>query len=207
MNQKLIPVFWLSLFLGVGALPMGAQEAFHGIVPFVTTKAEVEKKFGKRDRYGRYEFEEGTVSINYSEIECTKPAVNCSCFVPVGTVLQVEVSPSSEIRIVDLNLSPKEWESGAVKGHHAEDLKFFSNPKSGVTYYVQAGIIHQIVYDVGIDTCEKLVQKAGPGFNKDGLSLKTVPMVRCNSAILPKAGNGGHLRTYLRSQAHGYWAL
>lgn len=161
MRDKPVFIVCLIVSISVTALTVAGQNSFKGIVPMVTTKAEVEKKFGKRDEYGRYDFQEGMVRIHYRDSECDASGIKCLCLVAIGTVLEVSIWPSSELRIEDLRLDTKEWESGELK-EHVKGIIFYSNRKTGVTYYSQKGIVDQIIYGVSEETCKKLSKKANP---------------------------------------------
>ena len=161
MSKMFSRLFSLYLLVFYTATVVCAQDSFRSIVPFVTTRVEVEKKIGKPNEYGRYELDEGRVYILYRETECETLDNSCFCLVPIGTVLQVEVQPYFDVSIEDLKLDPKLWERVDVTGGHIPG-EVYTNHKTGVTYEVMNGRIAEIIYRVSKDTCKMLSERRSP---------------------------------------------
>ncbi len=163
------------------------QDNFTGIIPFVTTRAEVEKKIGKPTQNSRYEFDDGRVYVFYRETKCEDSTnKTCLCLAPLGTVLTVEIEPYEDIFVKNLNLDPNLWIIADARDH-VQGIENYSNPKSGVTYQVLDGKIRDITYRVSEETCKKLNEKLKP--NRSGPSGQDQRGQRrtCGSAILKSA--------------------
>jgi hypothetical protein len=158
MNKMARGVLSLVLFLLIGVPAAMAQDTFKGIVPFVTTKAEVEKMMaGRPVEHSRYEFDDGRASILYRESVCEKADTTCFCLAPVDTVLMVRFQPYSDIKIEDLKLDPKFWERVPVTGSHVPGVELYVNQESGVTYELHPkGIVNAIIFRESEETCQML---------------------------------------------------
>ena len=153
-------VFFSILFLIFASVfSVRAQDNFRGIIPLITTRAEVEKKFGMPNEYGSYEFEEGTVDLFYSENACLTTNKSCFCLIPIGTVMRVTLYPAKDIRIEDLKLDPKLFEKSDVVGGCVEGITVYINEKKGIDYYVRGGMVRHIDYTGSEETCEILKKK------------------------------------------------
>jgi hypothetical protein len=164
MKIRFFLILGLFIVLGFTAFTVEAQDNFRGLVPFMTTSAEVEKKLGKPDKYGRYDLDEGTVRIGYRQTVCEKTDKSCLCLAPVGTVVEVALYPYPEVNIADLKLDPKVWERAEVTSGHVPGLEVYMNHKTGVTYEVNMrnGSVRSITYGISQETCKKLSQKVDP---------------------------------------------
>jgi hypothetical protein len=159
MNRFISVSVWsLCLFLlfVFEFFSINAQDTFKGIVPFVTTQAEVENKLGKPNGYGRYQFEDRRVYVFFRENECEKSNITCLCLAPIGTVAIVEVELDYDLRVEDLKLDPAQWEHVAEKGGHVLGISVYTNPKTGVTYQVMDGLVRAITYRASEETCKEL---------------------------------------------------
>lgn len=149
--------FLLPLF---SVLTINAQDTFRGLIPFVTSRIEVEKKLGKPDEFGRYEFDEGTVRVLYRQTVCEKTDTSCLCLAPVNTVLQIVVQPDRELKLEDLKLDPNIWQRAEVRGGCVPGTEVYLNQKTGVTYEVIEGIVTEVRYNVTEEICKMLSQRA-----------------------------------------------
>jgi hypothetical protein len=165
MYRKALRVFSLFLFLFFLSFPADAQDlfplvssgdTFRDIIPYVTTRAEVEKKLGKPDKYGRYEFDEGRVTVLYRETVCDKSNTECLCLSPVGSVLLISVNLFYDLKIEDLKLDPKIWTKADVTGEHAAGGVVYNSAGKGITYDVINGLVTEITYRVSEKTCKML---------------------------------------------------
>jgi hypothetical protein len=74
-----------------------SAKAWRGITPLKSTRADVERLFGKPNELGRYEIENDRAYIFYSEGQCTGHYRNlaeetCECLVAKDTVLRIAVT-------------------------------------------------------------------------------------------------------------------
>lgn len=157
MNNHLVCQTIIGLFVVcLAALDISAQENFKGIIPMVTTKAEVEKILRKADEYGDYELEEGRVHVDYYDQECEKK-IECFCLVPLGRVRYVSVTLYYDLYLKDLNLDLQKYKE--TRSTHLPDVFTYSNSKTGVVYEVQSGKVSRISYYESEDTCNEIKQK------------------------------------------------
>lgn len=161
-------LLYLFLFLFFLSSITSAQEifplvsggdTFRGIVPYVTTRAEVEKKLGKPTVNGPYEFKDGRVYVHYRETVCEKSDTECLCLSPVDSVLMVTVRLYYDLKVEDLKLDALIWEKAPIINGHAEGVIAYSNDKTGVTYEVRNGLVDNITYRESEDTCKLLEKK------------------------------------------------
>jgi hypothetical protein len=158
MMKKLFYSVCLLPILAFAASLAEAQQTFRGIVPLVTTQSEVERKLGKPNDYGLYELEEGSIYINYCKTKCEVKIASCLCVVPIGTVLTIEIAPSTDRYIRDLKLDPNLWTKANVQGDHFSGMQVYVNEKAGMFYTVNStdGWIRNLTYDGSEETCRVL---------------------------------------------------
>lgn len=155
----------LRLFILFGSINFSVvaqnkiSDNFKGIIPFITTKDEVENKIGKPDKFGRYEFPEGRVYVFYREIVCDEGNNACRCLASLGTVLKVSIHLYNHIPIKSLKLSSKEFEKKKITGGHVSNEFAYINTKKGIVYEVQKGKVIEITYYESEKTCSMLKQK------------------------------------------------
>jgi hypothetical protein len=147
----------ISLFvICLAVFNVDAQENFKGIIPMVTTKAEVEKILGKPDKNGKYELDEGRVYIRYYEKQCERK-IECFCLAALGTVQYISVELYYDLYLKDLNLEPQKFKE--TRSEHLPDVYSYSNLKKGIVYEVQNGKVTHIYYYESEDTCNDIKQK------------------------------------------------
>jgi hypothetical protein len=110
----------------------GQTNAWNGLVPLRSTRADVEKLLGapKENFFGtfKYESKDGRVEVYYSTQKC-----DSAWNVPIGTVLRIMVYPNS---LQGKNL--KELKVDENKFSYTADDAFFqtwTNPEAGLQYY------------------------------------------------------------------------
>jgi hypothetical protein len=85
-------------------------KSWRGITPLKSTRADVERLFGKPNDRGRYEMENERAYIIYSEGPCIVGYQNlgkpkCECFVEEGTVLRIAVSLDSAVALPKMDMT------------------------------------------------------------------------------------------------------
>lgn len=190
MNNNLIYQIIIGLLVSFSVvLDVNAQENFKGIIPMITTKAEVEKILGKPNKYGDYELEEGRVHVDYYERECEKK-IGCFCLAPLGTVRYTSVELYYDLYLKDLNLDPQKFK----ESHDSHlDVFSYSNSKTGVVYEVQDGKVTHIYYNESEDTCSDIKQKFSKPNNQNNFNTQDnfkgiIPMVTTKSEVEKKLG-------------------
>lgn len=158
MKNWYLTIYRIAIVVCFSALTGFSQVGFLGIIPAVSTRDDVEKALGKANAYGSYKIEEGTIHISYRETRCEHSAVNCLCFVPIGTVLEIVFYPKVEMKIEDLKLDPKEWKKNQVQDH-AAGIEVYINSKTGVSHEVESsdGTLRNTTYSVPDEACRKLI--------------------------------------------------
>ena len=154
----MIRVLSILVSLGFAALSVSAQDGYRGIIPLITDRSEVERVLGRPDKNSPYELGEVRVSVFYRDPGCDKPATTCSCMVSADKVVLIVVKPHISITIADLNLDLKDWKIAEVKDH-LPGLLTYSNPKSGITYRVNDGIVTSIQYAPTAENCKKVKER------------------------------------------------
>ena len=89
------------LFAILAVLILGQDsmaKEWRGIIPLRSTRADVERLFGKPNEWGRYQFKDERASIEYSSGPCkgvyqALRKDNCKCLAPKDTVLSIYVEP------------------------------------------------------------------------------------------------------------------
>lgn len=147
----LFPLLILS-----GVASTAGQATFKGIVPFVTTRAEVEKMLGKPLGTTRYEFDDGRAYVLYRESICEKPNDSCFCLAAIDSVLMVTFQPYSDIKIEDLRLDPKIWRRVPLTREHVPGVELYVNEKLGITYEINGGFVNAIEFRESEETCQSL---------------------------------------------------
>ncbi len=96
---------------------------WRGIVPFQSTRTEVEKLLGKpppppsdgtriytpNKKRSIYFLDEGEIYIVYAEDDNFSVTEDCLDAVPAGTVLLIKITPKKELKLADLNLNLKKF--------------------------------------------------------------------------------------------------
>jgi hypothetical protein len=116
------------LLLVLTDLAYGQNNAWNSLTPLRSTRADVEKIFGKPKESKAYETPSGTFSVNYSDAKCDE-----GWNVSKDTVLSLSVSPKSEIgkSFEELKLDERKFLSSV-------DDAFFgswTNAEEGFQYY------------------------------------------------------------------------
>lgn len=163
-------VIYSSVFIA------NAQENFKGIIPMITTKADVEKILGKPNKYGDYELDEGRVHVDYYEQECDKK-IECFCLVPSGTVRFINIELYYDLYLKDLNLDPQKFKE--TRNSHTTGIFTYSNPKTGVVYSVYDGKVFQILYYESEDTCNAIKQKFLKPESQSNLQKQKNELIKC----------------------------
>ena len=114
-------------------LPIVAHgKGWRGIVPFRSTRADVERLLGPGTR-GHYQFDEERVHVNYAEGDCN-PVNGCFCYVPKDTVISIYVQLEVEMKFSKLNIDRKKYEKFVSRKDPTEAT--YSNDKEGIIYTV-----------------------------------------------------------------------
>lgn len=155
-NKFIYQLIFFGFLFCYAAIGVNAQETWRGIVPYVTTKEEVEKNLGKPTRGSFYELDEGRVLIKYVEIECAKK-IECHCLAPLGTVQFIDVNLYYDLYFKDLTLDLTAFERKLVSPDPIQET--YANWKIGIVYSVYEGKVSHIYYYESEATCKLLKEK------------------------------------------------
>ena len=117
--MKLIIKFITCICLAFCLAKISYAKDWRGIVPFQSTRADVEKLLGQppsppsdgtriytlNKTRSIYFLDEGEIYIVYAEDDNFTVTEDCLDAVPAGTVLMIQITPKKELKLTDLNLS------------------------------------------------------------------------------------------------------
>ena len=149
-------------------LPQTASSKdWRGIVPLKSTRAEVEKRFGKPDERGGYDLKDERVSFNYGEGPCrglylTLGEDNCKCLADDDAVMSISVEPTGTRKISDLKLDMKKFKRTAITPF--PQTFEYDNPEEGIVYTVdeEENEIQDITYYPTPADCQDIITKRAP---------------------------------------------
>ncbi len=150
MSKIVIINLTILVFCFLSVLEVNAQENYKGIIPMITTKAEVEKMLGKPNKLGFYEFDEENVTIRYYESLC-KDKNDCFCNGQIDTVQVINVIPFN-LNFVDLNLDLKDYEK--TLSSSGPKRVSYSNFEKGLVYTICEERVCSIDYFASEETCK-----------------------------------------------------
>lgn len=136
--KNLIPLSILLLMLVVN---IRAKE-WRGIVPLHSTRADVVKILGLHSLSGdRYELENETVSILYSDGPCRTGGWN----VPKDTVIDITIEPDDDITLSDLHLDLSKYTK--KRDHEILDAYYYADDSKGFRVAVVDGLVRYLFYE------------------------------------------------------------
>jgi hypothetical protein len=155
--------FVLLLFLSVFSFVIKAKD-YRGIRPLKTTRAEVEKRFGKPDKYGNYKIDGELFNIYYGETYRNTPCDNkdnCECLVSPDTVLQIRVYIHYDLKLKQLHLQLNRYKKSLDT--HLLGLVVYSSDSEGIVYEVnknEKNRVRAITYLPSSKDCQNLLKKS-----------------------------------------------
>ena len=156
---------------------------WRGIVPLRSTRADVERRFGKPDKWGNYEFKDERVSFRYGGGHCkgfylTLGEDNCKCLLNKDTVMAIDVEPTGKRKISDLKLDMKKFRRTPINPfpHTFE----YDNVAEGITYIVDEpeDEIRSIEYYASSDDCGDIINKRAPRYRNVWRGLRPLHSTR-----------------------------
>ena len=129
-SLSVIGVFVASL---IGAINVQA-EAWRGIEPLKSTRADVERLLGKPGKHGRYQFDKERAYIEYAGTGPCAKVNGCLCRVSKDTVVSIYVELEIEMRFSGLKLDKKHYKR--FTSRKDPTIATFSNEKKGIIYTV-----------------------------------------------------------------------
>jgi len=151
--------------LALVLLPQTAwSKAWRGIVPLKSTRVDIERRFGKPDKWGGYDLKDERVSFDYRNDPCKGPylslgADNCKCLADEEAVMSILVEPLIKRRASALKLDVKTFKKTPINPfpHTFE----YYNPTEGIVYTVDEvdDEIKHITYYPSLEDCEEIIAK------------------------------------------------
>lgn len=162
--MRLRVTLFLLLFLLLGQNVMAKD--WRGIVPLKSTRADVERRFGKPGKWG-YEFKAERVSFDYREEPCKGLYLalgedNCKCLADENAVMSIFVEPTVKQKVSDLKLDMKTFRRTPINPYpHTFE---YDNPTEGITYTVDEpeDEITTITYYPSPVDCQEIISKRAP---------------------------------------------
>ena len=155
----------LFSMLALALIPQTAwSKPWRGIVPLKSTRVDIERRFGKPDRWGGYDLKDERVSFEYREGTCkglylSLGADNCKCLANEGAVMSILVEPLTKRRASDLKLDLKTFKKTPINPfpHTFE----YYNLTEGVVYTVDDvdDEIKHITYYPSVEDCQEIIAK------------------------------------------------
>lgn len=156
---------------------------WRGIVPLKSTRADVERRFGKPDKWGTYKFKEERVSFDYGDGPCKGLYLalgqdNCKCLVDKDTVMSIFVEPTVKQKISDLTLDMKKLRRTPINPfpHTFE----YDNQAEGITYTVDepADELTTVTYYPSEADCQDIISKRAPKYRNVWRGLRPLQSSR-----------------------------
>lgn len=141
-------------------------KGWRGIIPLKSTRAEVERQYGKPDKYGRYQLKKERATVLYSDGSCERlpealKRKSCKCLVDRNVVLAIYVNPLNKRRFSRLKINKRSYVKTSVISGPGRFT--YSNLQEGVVYTVDKddGSLTGIDYFPSQEACEMLVKAKG----------------------------------------------
>jgi hypothetical protein len=167
----------ITIFVLLVAAQASKGKEWRGIVPLKSTRADVERRFGKPDRWGDYQVGEERISFQYSEggpctdLYRTLGKDNCHCSLEDDTVVSIFVEPISKRRVSDLKLDMTKFRRTPINPfpHTFE----YSNRTEGINYEVDESEdrIRSIEYYASSADCEAIIEDRAPKYRNSWRGL------------------------------------
>lgn len=155
---------FITAILGVLlAAQISMAKEWRGVVPLKSTRADVERRFGKPDKWGHYAVGDERVSFEYSDGPCTDlyrtlGKDNCYCSLEAGTVTSIFVKSIVPRKISDLKLDMKKFKRTPISPF--PDTFEYADRIEGITYEVDESenTIRNIEFYAAAADCENIIK-------------------------------------------------
>lgn len=155
------------LLLMVFVCEVRAKE-WRGIVPLKSTRADVERLFGKPNEQGLYQIQNERVSIWYSKGPCDSMSAavakpNCECLVAKDTVLRIAVTFDSPVKDSKLGIDKKKYERTVVDGTYRPTATY-ADFTEGVVYTIRESedVVTNIDHLPSAKDCDDVIRSQAP---------------------------------------------
>jgi hypothetical protein len=149
----------LSALLILSTAGLGLSRDWRGIVPLHSTRTDVERLLGPQptppdpdntkvynlnSSWAIYFLPEGEVRFNFVDPKAEEP--NCMGNLPLGTVLNITVTPSHPMKLIDIGLDQKKIKLFNASNQKQADFKGYLDAATGFAVVLQHGDIYNIEY-------------------------------------------------------------
>jgi hypothetical protein len=150
---------------------------WHGIIPLKSTRVDVERRFGRPDKWGDYEVKEERVSFRYAEGGPCRDLYlglgkdNCKCLVDKDTVMAITVEPIVERRFSHLKLDLTRFSRTPIAPFPYTFAYY--NPTEGIDYTVdesEDAIMTVEYYPSPVD-CQHVISQRAPVYRNSWRGL------------------------------------
>ena len=166
-DEELMKLRLIFAVIGLLLLPIDSiAKEWRGIIPLKSTRADVERRFGKPDKWGDYEFNDERVSFDYGDGPCKGLYValgkdHCKCLADENTVMSIFVEPTVRRKVSDLKIDMRNFRRTPISPF--PNTFEYDNTKEGITYTVDElnGEIKHVTYYPSPSDCEEIISRRG----------------------------------------------
>lgn len=162
---------------------------WRGITPLKSRRADVERRFGKPDKWGDYEFKDERVSFDYGNGPCKGLYValredNCKCLTDHNTVMSIFVEPTVKRKVSDLKLDMTNFRRTPINPF--PNTFEYDNPAEGITYTVDEpnDEIRHVTYYPAPTDCQDIIAQRAPAHRNSWRGLVPLKSNRENVEAL-----------------------
>jgi len=186
----------VSIFLLLLLWQNSMAKEWRGIIPLKSTQGDVERRFGKPNKWGNYDFKNERVSFEYGDEPCRDLYLalgkdNCKCLADKGAVMSIFVEPTDIRKISDLKLDMKKFTRTAINPF---PYTFeYDNVTEGITYTVdeQEDEIRTVTYYPSPVDCQDIISKRAPIYRNSWRGL--IPLHATRRAVEQLLGPPQHV--------------
>ena len=123
----------------------GQERGWHGIIPLVSTRADVENILGSpvKENDSVYGTKKEVISIVYSGGPCKEGRAG-AWNVPADTVIRIGIAPKKSLRISDLHIDISKYEK--IDHPHISGMLSYVNEEDGITVNTRYENVEMIFY-------------------------------------------------------------
>ena len=137
-----------SLFLLLLCTSLGAAKSWHGITPLRSTREDVSRalNFPIDETKRRFTNASATETIDFLFSGNDDYVDDCVKKLPVGTVLLMEITPGTQLRLNELGLDENKLKKLESSADFLIDGQAYSDDTEGVVVTVADGFVRKVVY-------------------------------------------------------------
>jgi hypothetical protein len=207
-GEGLMKLRLLFAVIGLLLLPSGLiAKEWRGIIPLKSTRADVDRRFGKPDKWGDYELNDERVSFDYGDGPCKGLYValgkdKCKCSADENTVMSIFVEPTVRRKVSDLKIDMTRFRRTPISPF--PNTFEYDNPEEGITYTVDEpnDEIKHVTYYPSPSDCEDIISRLGSARRNSWRGLVPLQSKRENVEALLGRPARRDLRTVTYETTH-----